>query len=113
MKEPTTSAAVVRAAIIEAAWQEVGARFEYFCLAAGIATLATMMEEDAARLRGPRYGRTRARQGTAGERPRERSASMAARSMSNAPLCAAVKPARFCCRAGRRPCPRTCSASGR
>ncbi len=57
MKEFTTSAAVVPAAIVEEAWQEVGASFERFCLTAGIATLATMMEEDAARLCGPRYGR--------------------------------------------------------
>ncbi len=57
MKESTTSVAVVPAAIVEEAWQDVGASFERFCLTAGIATLATMMEEDAARLCGPRYGR--------------------------------------------------------
>ena len=57
MKEATTSATVVPAAIVGAAWQEVGASFERFCLTAGIATLANMMEEDAARLCGPRYGR--------------------------------------------------------
>ena len=54
MKEFTTSAAVVPVAIVEEAWQEVGASFERFCLTAGIATLANMMEEDAARLCGPR-----------------------------------------------------------
>jgi putative transposase len=57
MKKSTTSAAVVPAAIVEEAWQEVGASFERFCLTAGIATLATMMEEDAGKLCGPRYGR--------------------------------------------------------
>ena len=57
MKEATPSATVVPAAIVGAAWQEVGASFERFCLTAGIATLANMMEEDAARLCGPRYGR--------------------------------------------------------
>src|SRR4249919_924257 len=57
MKDTTTSAAVVPAAIVEEAWQEVGASFERFCLTAGIATLSDMMEEDAARLCGPRYGR--------------------------------------------------------
>ncbi len=57
MKEITTSAAVVPVAIVEEAWREVGASVERFCLTAGIATLATMMEEDAARLCGPRYGR--------------------------------------------------------
>ena len=46
MKESTTSAAVVPVAIVEEAWQEVGASFERFCLTAGIATLANMMEED-------------------------------------------------------------------
>ena len=53
MKESATSAAVVPVAIVEEAWQEVGASFERFCLTAGIATLANMMEEDAARLCGP------------------------------------------------------------
>ena len=52
MQEFTTSAAVVLAAIVEEAWQEVGASFERFCLTAGVATLATMMAEDAARLCG-------------------------------------------------------------
>src|SRR5271165_6177590 len=56
MKESITSAAVIPAVIVEEAWQEVGASFERFCLTAGIATLARMMEEDAARLCGPRYG---------------------------------------------------------
>ena len=65
MKEFTTSAAVVPATIVEEAWQEVGASFERFCLTAGIATLSNMMEEDAARLCGPRYGRA---EGKAGHR---------------------------------------------
>ena len=65
MKEFTTPAAVVPVAIVEEAWQEVGASFERFCLTAGIATLATMMEEDTARLCGPRYGRA---EGKAGHR---------------------------------------------
>jgi putative transposase len=65
MKEPITSAAGVPAAIVEAAWQEVGASFERFCLTAGIATLSDMMDEDAARLCGPRYGRA---EGKAGHR---------------------------------------------
>ena len=65
MKESTASAAVIPAAIVEEAWQEVGASFERFCLTAGIATLANMMDEDAARLCGPRYGRA---EGKAGHR---------------------------------------------
>ncbi len=56
MKKSTTSAADVPAAIIEDAWQEVGASFERFCLTTGVATLASMLEEDATRVCGPRYG---------------------------------------------------------
>jgi len=101
MKEFTTMAAVIPVAIVEEAWQEVGASFERFCLTAGIATLANMMEEDAARLCGPRYGRAAGKDGhrwgkTKGkvgfhggkvevERPRVR-----ARSRSNALVCAPV-----------------------
>src|SRR5713101_7521064 len=65
MKESSTSATVVPVAIVEEAWQEVGASFERFCLTAGIGALANMMEEDAARLCGPRYGRV---EGKAGHR---------------------------------------------
>lgn len=76
------------AAMVEEAWQEVGASFERFCLMSGIATLAEMMEQDAAELCGPRYeredgrgahrwGKTRGRVGFHGgavevERPRVR-----------------------------------------
>ena len=65
MKKPTTLTAVVPAANIEEAWQEVGASFERFCLTAGLATLPSMMEEDAVQLCGPRYGR---KDGKAGHR---------------------------------------------
>jgi putative transposase len=57
MKKSTTPAAVFPAAIVEDALQDVQDSFERFCLTAGIATLANMMEEDATRLCGPRYGR--------------------------------------------------------
>ena len=57
MKKFTTSAAIDPAAIVEDAWQDVGASFERFCLATGVATLTGMMEEDASRLCGPRYSR--------------------------------------------------------
>lgn len=63
MKKFTTSAAVVPAAIVEDAWQEVGASFERFCLATGVATLAGMMEEDATGLCGRRYGRADGKDG--------------------------------------------------
>ena len=51
------------AAGIEAAWENVAVSFERFCLTAGVATLAEMMERDAAELCGPRYGRTIDRRG--------------------------------------------------
>src|SRR5437879_4552725 len=63
MKKFTTSAAIDPAAIVEGAWQAVGASFERFCLATGVATLAGMMEEDASLLCGPRYGRAEGRDG--------------------------------------------------
>jgi len=78
----TTPSAVVPAAIVEEAWQQVGASFERFCLTAGIATLAGMMD----------WGRTRLgcaasamvamteRIGIAGGGPRESWASTGARS---------------------------------
>ena len=45
MKKSTTPAAVFPAAIVEDALQDVQDSFERFCLTAGIATLANMMEE--------------------------------------------------------------------
>jgi putative transposase len=57
MEKFTTPAGVVPAAIVEEAWRQVGASFERFCLTAGIATLAGMMEADAVRLCGVRYDR--------------------------------------------------------
>ncbi len=63
MKKSATSTAVVAATILEDAWQEVGASFERFCLTAGITTLASMMEEDAAQLCGPRHGRVDGKSG--------------------------------------------------
>ena len=41
--------------IVAEAWQQVGASFDRFCLASGVAALQTMMEQDATRLCGPRY----------------------------------------------------------
>ena len=54
---PVASTAIIPSAIVTEAWQDVGASFERFCLTAGIASLSSMMEEDAARLCGARYGR--------------------------------------------------------
>ena len=57
MKKSTTAAAVVPSAVVADALQDVRASFERFSLTAGIATLGSMMEEDATGLCGPRYGR--------------------------------------------------------
>ena len=43
MKKCTTPAVIDPAAIVEDAWQDVGASFERFCPATGVATLAGMM----------------------------------------------------------------------
>ena len=63
MKKSSTPAGGVPAAIVEEAWQQVSASFERFCLTAGIATLADMMERDAAGLCGLRYGRGEGKDG--------------------------------------------------
>jgi putative transposase len=63
MDKSSTAVGVFPATIVEEAWQQVGASFERFCLTAGIATLADMMEADAARLCGVRYRRGQGRDG--------------------------------------------------
>lgn len=63
MKTPITSAAVTPSALVAEAVDEVRLSFERLCLRAGLATLAGMMEEDAARLCGPRHGRGKDREG--------------------------------------------------
>jgi hypothetical protein len=50
-------------ALVEGAWQAVGASFERFCLMTGITTLSQMMTEDTERLCGPRHGRSGSRAG--------------------------------------------------
>ena len=57
MEKSITSPAVGPSALVEEAVDEVRASFERLCLMAGLATLTGMMEEDAARLCGPRHGR--------------------------------------------------------
>jgi transposase-like protein len=63
MKKSTTSPAVGPSVLVEQAVDEVRASFERLCLTAGLATLSGMMEEDAARLCGPRHGRSDDRAG--------------------------------------------------
>jgi transposase-like protein len=62
MKKDSTSAAIV-ASGIERAWEDAAASFERFCLTAGVATLAAMMEQDAAEVCGARHSRTSDRRG--------------------------------------------------
>src|SRR5438132_14327156 len=106
MKESTTPAGVVPAAIVEEAWQQVGASFERFCLTAGIATLAGMMEGDAARLCGVRYGRDDGKDGYRWGRTKGSWASTGARSSCSGLECGPAMAARARCRAGKRPWPR-------
>jgi transposase-like protein len=63
MSKTTTGAGRVPAEIVTQAWEEVGASFERFCLTAGLATLADMMEADAADLCGQRYARGEGKRG--------------------------------------------------
>jgi hypothetical protein len=63
MEKSITPTGVVPAAIVDEAWQQVAVSFERFCLTAGIATLADMMEKDAAGLYGGRYGRADGKDG--------------------------------------------------
>ena len=48
MRRDSTPARIV-ATGLEVAWENVAASFERFCLTAGIATLAEMIEQDATR----------------------------------------------------------------
>jgi putative transposase len=113
MKDSTTSTAVVAVAIAEEAWQEVGASFERFCLTAGIATLANMMEEDAARLCGPRYGRAEGKAGHRWGKTKGKLGFHGGKVEIERPRVRALTAARSPWRAGRRRCPRTFWASGR
>jgi transposase-like protein len=55
MTKSSTAPVAAPPAIVAEAWQQVGASFDRFCLASGVAALQTMMEQDATRLCGPRY----------------------------------------------------------
>ena len=63
MKRNITSAVIDATALVDDAWQDVGASFERFCVAAGIATLSSMLDADTAQLCGPRHGRDPERTG--------------------------------------------------
>ena len=114
MKKSTTSAAVVPAAIIEDAWQEVGASFERFCLTTGLATLASMLEEDATQVCGARYDRADGRDGHRWGKTTGKVGFHGGKvEFRAAPAYVAATAARSPYRVGRRRCRRTCWASGR
>lgn len=102
MEKSTTPAGGFPAAIVEEAWQQIGASFERFCLTAGIATLAGMMEADAARLCGVRYGRDDGKDGYRWGRPRESWASTGAKWRWSDRACGPATAARPRCRVGKR-----------
>ena len=62
-KDITAAAGVDGSALVEEAFRDVGVSFDRFCLATGIATLQSMLEEDAARLCGPPHARGPERSG--------------------------------------------------
>jgi hypothetical protein len=113
MEKSTTPAAVVPAAIVEEAWQQVGASFERFCLTAGIATLAGMMDGDAAQLCGVRYGRDDGKDRYRWGRTKGKLGFHGARSSWSGLECEPAAAVRSRCRAGKRQSPRIGSASGR
>lgn len=55
MTKNSTAPVAAPPAIVAEAWQQVGASFDRFCLASGVAALQTMMEQDATHLCGVRY----------------------------------------------------------
>src|ERR1700756_4042552 len=63
MKRNITTAVIDATALVDEAWQDVGASFERFCVTTGIATLSSMLEADAAQLCGRRHGRDPERRG--------------------------------------------------
>src|SRR6516165_10626664 len=110
MEKSTTPAGGFPAAIVEEAWQQVGASFERFWLTAGIATLAGMMEGDAARLCGVRYCRD---DGTDGYRWGRTKASTGAKWRWSDRACGPATAARSRCRVGKRRWQRIGWADGR
>lgn len=65
MSKTTTFTAIPATLVpsVDEAFQDIQSSFERFCLAAGTAALGQILEEDAARLCGPRHGRAEERLG--------------------------------------------------
>ena len=112
MRNSITSAAVVAAESVEQAWAEVGASFERFCLNAGLATLAGMMEAEARELCGPRYGRGGEKAGRRWGKTKGKVAFHGGKIEMERPRVRGRQAANCRCRVGRPPTARTGWASG-
>jgi hypothetical protein len=108
-------------ATVAAAWQQVDASFERFCLTAGVSALNRLMEQDAVELCGPRYGH---KDGKAGHRWGKTQGKIgfhslplrrrgAARCRWPGRGCVRATARRWRCQAGRRRRRKTCWAAGR
>ena len=114
MTKNSTAPVAAPPAIVAEAWQQVGASFDRFCLASGVAALQTMMEQDATPPSVVRATSTRtAATATAGAVPRGRSVFTAARSRSIVHGCGRTAVRRWRCQAGRRHRRRIGWAAGR
>src|SRR5882724_11532461 len=63
MKRFSTNTTAMPSGRVGKAFEEVSARFERFCLAAGVETLSAMLEKDAEEVCGPRHARGEGRRG--------------------------------------------------
>src|SRR6516164_5825163 len=113
MEKSTTPAGGFPAAIVEEAWQQVGASFERFWLTAGIATLAGMMEGTRLGCAGSVIAAMTARMGIVGGGPRESWASTGAKWRWSDRACGPATAARSRCRVGKRRWQRIGWADGR
>lgn len=84
MTKDITPAGAPATGAVDEAFAEVRANFEWFCLAAGVETLGTMMEADVTAACGPRYGRDATRRAHRWAERGDGSASTAVRSKSKA-----------------------------
>ncbi len=89
MTSPTTfSQTSATPSLTEATDTRLTARFEHFCLMAGVDSLTPMMDEDVTELAGEYDGHNAETPGYRWGSTRPQSASLAARSLSSVPGCA-------------------------